>query len=165
MSNEREKDALEKWGYLRYFLGSWEGRGTGQPGISQSERRYDLVLNDQFIKVIDRSVYPPQEKNPEGEIHEEIGFFSFDKARETFVLREFHVEGFVNQYLVERWDPENRILVLVTEAIENIGPGWQARTTYEIRNENEFRETFELAGPGKEWVCYITNEFERVQPK
>jgi len=43
-----------------------------------------------------------------------------------------------------------------------MAPGWRARTTYEILGENEFRETFDLAGPEKEWSCFITNEFKRV---
>jgi hypothetical protein len=52
-------------------------------------------------------------------------------------------------------------LISLTEAIETIPAGWQVRTTYEILGENEFKETFDLAGPGQEWVCFITNEFSR----
>jgi len=33
-----------------------------------------------------------------------------------------------------------------------------------MRNEEEFRETFDPAtGPGREWTCLITNEFRRVR--
>ena len=120
-------------------------------------------LYEQFIQIINRSVYEPQERNPDGEMHEDIGFLSFDRSRQRYILREFHVEGYVNQYLLEDWDTARQTLVLRTEAIENISPGWQARTTYEILSENEFRETFDLAGPGQEWSCYITNEFKRKQ--
>ena len=49
------------------------------------------------------------EKNPEGEIHEDLGLLSYDEAREIYVLREFHVEGYMNQYVVESWDLESRI--------------------------------------------------------
>jgi hypothetical protein len=83
-------------------------------------------------------------------------------TRETDILREFHVEGYVNQFVLESWDRDGGILKLATETIENLAPGWQARTTYEILNDNEFRETFDLAGPGKDWACYITNDFKRV---
>jgi len=44
-----------------------------------------------------QSTYPPQAKNPKGEQHEDRGFISYDKARKKFVLRQFHVEGFVNR--------------------------------------------------------------------
>jgi hypothetical protein len=67
----------------------------------------------------------------------------------------------VNQYVLEDWDPDSKKLVFRTKAVENISSGWQARTTYEILGKNEFRETFDLAGPSREWSCFITNEFKR----
>ena len=162
MKDEANKTA-DPWETFRYFLGQWRGIGSGNPGESQVEREYKLVLNEQFIQIINRSVYEPQERNPDGEVHEDIGFLSFDRSRQRYILREFHVEGYVNQYLLEDGDTARQTLVLRTEAIENIPPGWQARTTYGILGENEFRETFDLAGPGQELSCYITNEFKRKQ--
>jgi hypothetical protein len=53
----------------------------------------ERVLGSRFIQVRNRSTYPPQEKNPKGETHEDIGLFSFDSARKRIVLRQFHVEG------------------------------------------------------------------------
>lgn len=161
MTPEPSSESQDPWTPFRYFLFEWRGTGTGRPGTSQVERSYRLVLQDQFIEVYNRSVYEPQESNPEGEVHEDLGIFSYDKAREKYVLREFHVEGYVNQYVAEKWDQEGRVLVMTTEAIENIPPGWRARTTYEILSDDEFRETFELAGPGKLWACYITLDLKR----
>lgn len=63
------------------------------------------MLNSQFIRVQNRSEYPPQEKNPKGEVHEDEGFISYDRARQRLVLRQFHVEGFVNQYVQESDSP------------------------------------------------------------
>ena len=83
-----------------------------------------------------RSVYKPQEKNPKGETHEDWGFFSYDSARKRFVLRQFHVEGFVNQYSLEDASPDGKPMVLTSESIENIPPGWRARETYRILNDN-----------------------------
>jgi hypothetical protein len=162
MSNESSNNATIPWEIFRFFLGRWEGTGSGQPGESQVEREYRFVLNEQFIQINDRSVYEPQERNPAGEVHEEIGYFSYDRSRGKFVFREFHVEGYVNQYLLEDWEAEGNKLVFRTEAIENIPDGWQARTTYEIRGDNEFRETFDLAGPDEKWSCFIIIEFKRV---
>src|SRR5688572_3039522 len=89
----------EVWEPFRYFVGRWEGTGTGQPGVSKTEREYRFVLNGKYLHVQTRAVYEPQAKNPKGEIHEDWGFMSFDKSRKQFVLRQFHVEGFVNQYV------------------------------------------------------------------
>jgi hypothetical protein len=119
-------------------------------------------LNDRFIKVGNRSFYEPQQKNPDGEVHEGLGFFSYDQFREQYVLREFHIEGYVNQYVLETWDPEEGLLIIMSEAIENIPPGWRARTTSKILSENRFREAFDLPGQEDDWSCYITNELVRL---
>jgi len=42
-------------------------------------------------------------------------------------------------------------MVFVTEAIENIPAGWRARETYQVWNDNEFTERFELAAPREEF--------------
>jgi hypothetical protein len=47
------------------------------------------------------------------------------------VLRQFHVEGFVNQYVLEPGSTPER-LVFTTEAIENIPAGWRARETIRV---------------------------------
>jgi hypothetical protein len=161
MSDESVVEPTDPWQTLRYFLGRWQGSGTGKPGESRVEREYQFVLDEQFIQMTDRAVYEPQERNPEGEIHEEIGYFSYDKSRQRHVFREFHVEGYVNQYVMEEWDPSGKKIVFRTEAIENMPSGWQTRTTYEVLGENMFRETFDLVGPGQALSCFITIEFER----
>jgi len=98
--------------------------------------------------------YPPSEPNPEGEIHQDIGYLSYDKSRRTFVLRQFHTEGFVNQYVLESMTDDKTNFVFLSEAIENIQAGWRARETYRVISENEFTETFELAPPNGEFAVY-----------
>ena len=110
------------------FLARWTGTSEGQPGKGEVERHYERILGAKFIQVRNRSRYPPQEKNPKGETHEDIGFLSFDSGRKRLVLRQFHVEGFVNQYLLEPNSTPDR-LVWISEAIENIPAGFRARET------------------------------------
>ena len=160
---ETSNGEREKWDNFRYFLGNWTGSGSGKPGVSSVERSYTLILSDQFIQIEDRAVYEPQEANPSGEIHEELGFISYDKGRSQYALREFHVEGFVNQYMLGQDTNDGTIFNFVSESIENIDPGWQARTRLEVLSEDSFRETFDLAGPGQEWACFITIEFQRIK--
>lgn len=162
MNEEAAIDRLDVWEPFRYFLGRWTGKGSGSPGDSLADREYRLILNDQFMQVTHRSLYEPQERNPEGEVHEEIGYISYDSQRRLYVFREFHVEGYVNQYVLSGLEAGKRKMIFNTEAVENGPPGLQARTTYEILGENAFRETFDLAGPGQNWRCFITNEFKRV---
>ena len=143
------------------LIGKWQGTSEGQPGNGTLTREYRAVLRDRFIEETNRSVYPPQEKNPKGEIHEHRSFFSFDNARKTVVFRQFHGEGFVNQYVLEPTTKPG-VLVFVSEAIENIPKGYRARETYSFLGENELEEVFEIAEPGKDFVLYSRARTKRV---
>ena len=120
-------------------------------------------MNETFIRVRNKSVYPPQEKNPKGETHEDFGLFSYDGNRKKHVLRQFHVEGFVNQYVEDTIAPDGKKMVFVTEAIENIPAGWRARETHQVLNDNEFTERFELAAPREEFKLYSETAFKRAK--
>lgn len=150
----------DKWAKVRFMLGSWEGSQAGRPGTGTVRRQYRFVLRDQFIEVRNTSTYPPQEKNPKGEVHDDLGFISYDESRKRLVFRQFHVEGFVNQY-VEDPESSSGTLVFVSEAIENIPPDWRARETYIVHAPDEFEEVFELAGPGKPFEVYSRARLKR----
>jgi hypothetical protein len=146
---------------LAFMVGRWEGTSEGQPGSASVRREYTRILNSRFIRVQNQSVYKPQEKNPKGETHEDYGVISFDKARRRAVLRQFHVEGFVNQYTADLSSQDAKF-EFTSEAIENIAPGWRARETYLVLSQNEFEEVFELAEPGKEFELYSRVRLKRV---
>lgn len=74
---------------------------------------------------MNKSIYEPQEKNPRDKIHEDWGLISYDRPRETFFFRQFHIEGFVNQSLLENIAKDGQPICFLTEAIENIAPGWK----------------------------------------
>jgi hypothetical protein len=151
----------DHWKPFRTLIGKWEGDVNGEPGAGKAEREYALVMNNGFIHVRNKSIYPPQEKNPKGETHEDEGFVSYDKAAKKLMLRQFHIEGFVNQFVLENVSEDSRTLVFVTNAIENTPPGWRARETYRIVNEDEFIETFELAKPNQDFARYSETHFRR----
>lgn len=151
------------WIPITNLLGTWRGTSEGQPGKGTYERTYRLVLNKKFVEVKNKSTYAPSVDNPKGEVHEDHGFISYDKVRKTFVLRQFHIEGFVNQYTLESISEEGKKLVFLSESIENIPKGYRARETYHLINENEFIETFELAEPGKEFEVYSKATLRRQQ--
>jgi hypothetical protein len=152
-------DPFERAGFL---IGRWEGISEGQPGKGTVQRDYTRILNARFIRGHNRSLYPPQDKNPKGEIHEHEDWLSFDRGRRRLVLRQFHVEGFVNQYVD---DAESTALKLVftTEAIENIPAGWRARETYVVHGRDEFEEIFELAEAGKPFEIYSRAKLTRAK--
>jgi hypothetical protein len=151
-SQQSRQDSL--WLPLQPFLGHWKGDGGGEPGEGKYERHYQYTLDKKFIEIRNKSTYPPSAKNPKGEVHEDIGYFSYDTYRKTFVLRQFHIEGFVNQFRSDSISPDKKTIVFITESIENIPAGWRARETYRILNANEIEEIFELAEPNKDFALY-----------
>lgn len=78
-----------------------------------------------FIFAQNRSTYAPQNSKPNGEIHNDIGYFSLDKARKRLVFRQFRVEGFVTQYAASTEPFDGNTLVLNSETIENIPISWR----------------------------------------
>lgn len=161
-ANAQTPAAADPLASLDFLIGRWATSSSGEPGTGTGEREYSTTLGGRFIQGRNRIVYPPQEKNPKGETHEDRSMFSFDRTRKRLVLRQFHVEGFVNQYIAE--PPATAgVVVFTTEAIENIPAGWRARETYTRRGADEVEEVFELAEPGKEFVVYSRTQLKRVR--
>ena len=147
------------WSPIQFMVGEWEGESEGQPGKGTVKRTYSFVLGDKFLHERNVSTYPPQPKNEKGEVHEHWSLFSHDRGRHTLVLRQFHQEGFVNQYVMLAGSSPGTV-VFESEALENVPAGWKARETYEVVSPDGFVETFELAVVGKP---YSKARFKRVR--
>ena len=156
--SEQQASSKAAFDPLAFFVGHWTGTTQGEPGKGTGVRVYEFVLGNKFLRLHNKSVYPPQEKNPKGEVHEDIGFFSHDKSRQKFVLRQFHQEGFVNEYVEQQRSTDGKTFVFVTEKTPN---GWRARETYKIINQDEYSEIFEPAPPQKEFGLYSESHWKR----
>jgi hypothetical protein len=116
----------DPWQSLRFLEGTWTGQGDGMSGTSSVTQEYSFILSGRFLQMKTRAVFEPQPKNPQGEIHADLGIFSFDQERRLFVLRGFYVEGFVNQYRLDMASEDGSRLAFVTEQIENAPTGTKA---------------------------------------
>ena len=76
------------------------------------------------------------------------------------MLREFHSEGFVIQYIIDTVSSNSERLVFISESAENAPPGLKARMTFELKDENAFTEIFELAFAGKEFSEWLKNYWQ-----
>jgi hypothetical protein len=162
MEGNTSEAAADRLAPVAALLGRWAGTTEGQPGKGTVEREYVRILGTRFIQVRNRSSYPPQEKYPKGQVHEDMGIFSFDSTRKTIVFRQFHIEGFVSQYVLGGSSTPNRI-VLTTESIENIPPAGAREKTYVVSDADQLEEVFELAEPGKDFELYSRNRLTRAQ--
>lgn len=151
------------WLPFKHFIGTWTGTGEGVDGKGTYERSYEFALNKRYIQMKNKTVYVPTKENPKGYIHEDFGTISFDKMRKTFVFRQFHIEGFVNQYVLESISPDGKTITFVTESIENIPKGYRCRESYTLNDANEISEAFDMAEPGKEFETYTKASFKKLK--
>jgi hypothetical protein len=76
------------------------------------------------------------------------------------VFRQFHSEGFVNQYVLESISPDGKTITFVTESIENIPVGWRGKETYTV-TATDLSEDFQLAEPDKDFAPYTKAQFKK----
>jgi hypothetical protein len=100
---------------------------------------------------------------PKGDVHEDLGIFSYDQARKTFIFRQFHVEGFVIEYVLEKRDENTEELTFISEAIENAPPGTKAKEIFKFISEDEFEQSFHVAWPDQDYVCFMLNKLKRMK--
>ncbi len=147
---------------LKVLAGEWRGEAQGESGQGTARRTYEFVLNGRYLYERNVTTYPPQEKNPKGEVHEHWTIFSYDRARKMLVMRQFHQEGFVNQYAMPAAGKEDSFVV-ESEAFENVPAGWKARERYEVISRDEIIETFEISLPGQPFATYSRTQLKRVK--
>lgn len=154
-----QTNPFEKFNNL---IGKWEGKGKGF-GSSESviNSEFKLIMNSGYMEVKNHSEFKPTPENTKGEIHDDWGIISFDRTRKKFVFRQFHVEGFVNQYVLNDSLSSDTCFVFESEIIENFVPGGTARFTINILSQTEIETIFDVGMPGREMVCYGKNSLTK----
>lgn len=151
----------DPWTHLRFFEGTWRGIAAGEPGKGVNTREYSFDMNGRFLTSRSKSTYEPKTPSGKPEVHEDYSVFSYDRMQKAIVLRQFHSEGFINEYILAAVREDGKELEFVTTRIENISPGWRAKEVYKLVSPDEVIETFSLAGPGKEFSVYSETRLRR----
>jgi len=89
--------------------------------------------------------------------------YSYDRALKKVVLRQFHLEGFVNEYALDSVGADGKSVEFTTVRIENIAAGWRAKEAFRILSPDEFVETFSLAAPGRDFEAYSETHLKRMK--
>jgi uncharacterized damage-inducible protein DinB len=144
-----------RWERLRTLVGRWEGVSDGKPGTGRAVREYRLDLDGRYLTGTNTVTYAKEK-------HEDRSIFSYDRGRKEIALRQFHGEGFVNEYRSGVTAADDTIQ-FTSYAIDNIPDGWRARETYTFKGPAEVVEVFELAAPGKEFETYSRTTLLRAR--
>lgn len=149
---------------LSFLIGEWKGTGSGFGNRNSTiQSSFQTVMNENYIEVINESWFDPTENNPGGEHHVDKGFISYDKDRKAIVFRQFNIEGYINQYVLNDSLSSENVIVFETENIENFVPGGSARWTINILDKNEIETVFDVSFSGKEYSCFGTNHLTRAE--
>jgi hypothetical protein len=146
---------------LRFLIGRWQGHGEGFGQKSEVEHTYQFILQNQFIQSKTKSITLGQDGSVK-EIHEDLGIFSFDVARQKVILRGFYSEGYVNTFVMEDRNGDGNQLVFTTEKTENAN-GMMARLRMEVISENEYEMILDLAQQGTEFKPCQKTRMRKVQ--
>jgi hypothetical protein len=155
--NPKETAKTDRWEAWRGLVGTWDGTSEGKPGKGTVKLEVEFVMNERYLRFAASADY----KNDKGgEHHEDLGFVSFDRKRAKYVFRQFHIEGFVNQYTLTSNPKADGTIELTSESCENTPPGWKARETFKLDGDS-LAHTFELAEPDKSFELYASANLKR----
>lgn len=146
-----------KFEKINALIGNWEGEGSGF-GNNKSKiiSSFTLVMGGTYIEVKNDSKFEPTDKNPKGEHHIDWGMISYDKSRDKIVFRQFNIESFVNQYVLNEEKSTSTSFVFETENIENLSTG-KARWIINIKNDKTIETIFDVSFSGDNFTCFGTN--------
>lgn len=162
ITQEAQKTDVKEdiWEAFRILEGKWIDE---KPGVSKVTQVYEFIMRGKYLQMRTKAVFEPSEKNPQGEVHEDLGIFSYDQTRKAFVFRQFHIEGFVNTYILKKKDSVANELIFLSEQIENAPEGTKAKEIFKLINEDEVEQSFHIAWPGREYACFSLNNLKRVK--
>ena len=147
---------------LDFLIGEWIGTGSGFGNEkSQIESEFNYIMEGKYIEILNDSKFNPTKTKPDGEHHIDKGLISFDENRKLIVYRQFHIEGYINQYVLNDSLSNDTVLVFETETIESFVPGGKARWTIKKIANEQIETIFDVSLPGKEYACYGTNVLRR----
>jgi len=150
------------WQILENLNGKWNGTGEGfSGGQSQIHSEFSSILDGKYLQISNESFFPPATDQEIGEVHKDMGVVSHDKNRNLIVFRQFHNEGFINQYILNDGLSRPDSLIFESEIIENFVDGGRARFTIKIINTNQIETFFDVSFPEQEFSCYGHNKLSR----
>ena len=145
------------WTAFQPLVGQWQGTGAGFGSTSQVWHTWEFVLGGNFLRLVTRSISIREDGSED--VHEDVGFLSFDTDREAFVFRQFLTEGYVNTYdLVV--SAEGSVIDFGYREAESAGE-MRARMKLTFKGNDAYEMVLDLAFPGKDFKACQRMEMAR----
>jgi hypothetical protein len=148
---------------IEFLVGNWQGVESDAAGDGIGFRSYTYELDENYIMVRNQSTFPKTEKKPKGEVHRDIGIFSYNSNSNEIIYRSFNVEGFTNIFILDSSNSSKDKFVFITREIENNPGNWRARVIIEKLSETEFIESFDIATDGENYSNLLSNHWYKVK--
>lgn len=128
---------------FRYFLGEFSGEGESDWGYcnKRSSYSYPFNLSGNFIKLEWELSFPRQKDNQIGDFTRGVGFITYDRVRETFILSLFMSEGYIENY-VGNYNPIKEEFLFELKDSSNLPQNLEALVKIKILNNDEFEEVY-----------------------
>lgn len=148
---------------FNFLIGNWQGVETGLSGNGIGYRTYSYELGENYIMENNQSTFAKSEKKPMGEVHKDIGMFSYNSNKKEVVYRSFNIENFTNIFVLNDSLSTETKFVFITREIENNPGNWKARVIIEKISDTEFKEFFDIAMDGENFKPFLKNHWYKVK--
>jgi len=152
-----------KFENFNFLIGNWQGVETGMAGNGIGYRTYSYELGENYIMQKNQSTFPKSDKKPIGEVHKDIGMFSYNSNKKEIVYRSFNIEGFTNVFVLDSTLSTETKFGFITREIENNPGNWKARVIIEKISDTEFKEFFDIAMDGENFKPFLQNHWTKVK--
>lgn len=146
------------WGAFNPLLGKWRGESEGFGSTARVKHDWEFVMKGAFLALHTDS----RGEGPRGpEMHEDVGFLSFDRDAERWVFRQFLSEGFVNTFVVKPEEvdglPAFDFEFLTAESAGSM----RVRMRLVFTSQDAYTMTLDLAGKGGDYATCQTMHMKR----
>jgi hypothetical protein len=149
----------DPWMPFRYLVGVWEGVGEGFGAESNVRHHWQFVIENKFIRLQTRSIATAEDGSQE--LHEDVGYLSYDADDRRFVFRQFLSEGYVNTYDVTVGAGDRQSIEFAYRHAESAG-GMRARMHLVFVGNNDYEMVLDLANPGEDFVACQLMRMKKV---
>ncbi len=157
-----DKHGDDRFTPLAWLVGEWQGYGKFTKRTTYVHRKYSYDLGGIYLVERTIDMFPPAEPSTDFEVHQDFVVYYRDTTAGDLRAKAFFVEAFVTSETVRIGEGGQRIITESTQ-IENGPPGLRTRFILTRETDDRFKETFEIAKPGKEYELVEESVFKRLR--